>query len=61
MIVSKWEFDYMAPDADMVDVTMKLAKLFNPREKAYMWIEQIKDKDPISAEELERIEKEYPH
>jgi len=61
VIVSKWEFDYMAPDADMVDVTMKLAKLFNPREKAYMWIEQIKDKDPISAEELERIEKEYPH
>ena len=61
VIVSKWEFDYMASDADVVDVTMELAKLFEPNEKAYKWIEQMKDKDPIPAEELKRLEKEHPH
>ena len=58
IIVSKWEMDYFADDADVVDVTMELAKLFEPREKAYQWIEQMKDKEPISAEELQRLEKE---
>jgi hypothetical protein len=48
VILSKWEFDYMASDADVVDVTMELAKLFEPKEKAYKWIEQMKDKKPIS-------------
>jgi len=61
VIVSKWEFDYMAPDVETVDVTMELAKLFESKEKAYQWIEQMKDKDPISHEELERLEKEHPH
>ncbi|MBL7215382.1 MAG: hypothetical protein ISS71_06865 [Phycisphaerae bacterium] len=57
-IVSKWEFDYISSDAEVVDVTMALAKLFEPREKAYQWIEQMKDKEPIPAEELGRLEKE---
>ena len=61
VIVSKWEFDYLASDADVVDVTMELAKLFEPNEKAYKWIEQMKDKDPIPTEELKRLEKEHPH
>lgn len=61
MIVSKWECDYLAADAEVVDVTMALAKLFEPREKAYQWIEQMKDKKPIPHEELERLEKEHPH
>ena len=60
-IVSKWEFDYLAEDAEVVDITMDLAKLFEPREKAYQWIEQMKDKAPISREELERLEKEDPN
>ena len=60
-IVSKWEFDYIAADAETIDVTMELAKLFEPREKAYEWIEQMKDKEPISQEELQRLEKEHPH
>ena len=61
VIVSKWETDYLSPDADVVDVTMELAKLFNPREKAYQWIGQLKDDKPISAEELQRLEKEDPN
>ena len=59
IIVSKWETDYLSPDAEVVDVTMELAKLFNPREKAYQWIEQMKNEKPISAEEIQRFEKEY--
>ena len=61
MIVSKWEIDYMAADAQVVDVTMELARLFEPREKAYQWIEQMKDKEPIRLEELERLEREDPN
>lgn len=61
VIVSRWECDYLAADAETVDVTMELAKLFEPREKAYQWIEQMKDKAPISHEELKRLEKEDPH
>lgn len=61
VIVSKWECDYLAADAEVVDVTMTLAKLFEPQEKAYRWIEQLKDKKPISREEIERLEKEDPN
>lgn len=58
VVVSKWELDYIAADAETVDVTMQLAKLFDPREKVYQWIEQMKDKEPISHEELERLERQ---
>ena len=61
IIVSKWEFDYITSDADVVDVTMELAKLFDPGRKAYHWIEQMKDKEPISHEKLEQLEKEHKH
>ena len=61
VIISKWEMDYIATDADLVDVTMELAKLFEPREKAYEWIEQMKDIEPISRGELERLEREDPN
>ena len=61
VIASKWEFDYLASDAEVVDVTMELAKMFEPKEKAYKWIKQMKDKDPIPAKELKRLEKEHPH
>jgi cell division protein FtsB len=60
VIVSKWELDYLVADADVVDVTMELAKLFNPREQAYQAIGQLKDHKPISTEEIERLEKEEP-
>ena len=61
VIVSKWETDYLASNAEVVDVTTELAKLFEPREKAYQWIEQMKDIDPIPAAEIERLEKEDPN
>lgn len=60
VIVSKWECDYMAPESEVVDVTLELAKLFNPQEKAYQWIDQLKDHAPIRAEDIEKLEKEDP-
>lgn len=61
VIVSKWEFDYMAPGAETIDVTMELARLFGSKDIAYKWIEQMKDKKPLSHEEIERHEKEHSH
>ena len=61
VIVSKWELDYISSDAETVDVTMELAKLFKPREKTYEWIEQMKTKPPTNADELQRLEKENPN
>ena len=61
IIVSKWETDYLAAGAETVDVTMELAKLFEPKEKAYQWIEQMKDKAPIDHKEIQRLEKEDPN
>ncbi len=61
VIVSKWETDFLADDVETVDVTMELAKLFNPKEKAYQWIEQMKDQKPIDHAEIRRLEKEDPN
>jgi hypothetical protein len=59
VIVSKWEMDYVVTDAEMVDVTMELAALFEPKERAYEWIEEIKNKEPYSRKKLEQLEKEH--
>ena len=61
VVVSKWELDYLGSDAETVDVTMELAKLFEPKEKAYQWIQQLKDKAPISTEQLKHLESEGSH
>lgn len=61
VIVSKWETDYLSPDAEVVDVTTELAKLFNPNERAWKSIESLKKWKPYSREELERIEKKHPN
>ena len=61
VIVSKWEFDYLADDADVVVVTMELAKLFNPSERGWKSIKSLKKWKPYSHEELQRLEKKHPH
>ena len=61
VIVSKWDFDYLAADADVVDVTMELAKLFNPSERGWKSIKSLKKWKPYSHEELQQLEKEHPH
>jgi hypothetical protein len=61
VIVSKWECDYLAADAEVVDVTMALAKLFEPSEKAYRSIESLEKWKPYSQEKLQQLEKEHPN
>jgi hypothetical protein len=60
LIVSKWEFDYLSPDAETVDVTVELAKLFNPSERAWKSIESLDKWKPYSHDKLRQMEKEHP-
>lgn len=60
VIVSKWEFDYFAEDAETVDVTVELAKLFNPNERAWKSIESLDKWKPYTQDEIRRLEKEHP-
>lgn len=52
IIVSKWEFDYLAADAEVKDLTDAVVALFNPGEKQLEWIRQMKDKAPLSEKEI---------
>ena len=61
VIVSKWEFDYVAEDAETVDITMELAKLFEPNERTWKSIKSLDKWKPYSQEDLKKLEKEYPH
>jgi len=60
MIVSKWELDYLADDAQTVDVTTELAKLFNPNERAWKSIESLEKWKPYTQEQIRKMEKEHP-
>lgn len=60
VIVSKWELDYLAADAETVDVTMELAKLFEPSERAWKSIQSLGQWKPCSHEKLRQLEKEHP-
>jgi len=52
VIVSKWEFDYLAPDAQVKDITDELVALFETNEKAMNSIRQMKDIAPLSEKEI---------
>lgn len=52
IIVSKWEFDYLAPDAQVKDITDELVALFETNEKAMNSIRQMKDIAPLSEKEI---------
>jgi hypothetical protein len=60
MIVSKWELDFLAEDAQTVDVTIQLAKLFNPNERAWKSIKSLEKWKPYSQEQIRKKEKEHP-
>jgi hypothetical protein len=51
--VIAFECDYLAPGAEEVDITMELAMLFNPSDKALQWIEDIRQVEPLSLDEIE--------
>jgi hypothetical protein len=55
IIVSKWQIDYQAKDAQFVDVTNAMAALYNPDEKTLKIIEEMKSVKPIAEEEILKI------
>ncbi len=58
LIVSKWSITYRSPDAQFVDVTEPLAKLFQPDETTMKMIREIPKHPPVSAEELKEHDKD---
>jgi len=61
VIVSKWQIDYLASDAEVVDVTLDMAKMFEPKPGTLEAIQELMKKEPLAEEEVERLEKEHPH
>jgi Skp family chaperone for outer membrane proteins len=55
VIVSKWDMVYQSPDAEFVDVTVQLVKLFKPDENTLKIGEELKKHPPISLEEARNI------
>jgi hypothetical protein len=54
LIVSKWSLTYRSPDAEFVDVTEPMAKLFQPDETTWKMIRELPEHQPLSAEELQK-------
>jgi hypothetical protein len=52
IIVSKWQIDYQAKDAQFVDVTDAMVALYNPDEKVLKIVEEMKKQQPVAEEEL---------
>lgn len=51
-IVSKWELTYIDPSIEIVDLTMTLAKLFNPTGDFENMAAEVGRQDPIPLEEF---------
>ena len=56
VIVSKWEFDYRAPEAVVVDITDPMIASFNPSQRVLDIVREMKDIAPLSEEEAARAE-----
>jgi hypothetical protein len=52
IIVSKWQIDYQAKDAQVVDMTDTIVALYKPDEKTLKIVEEMKKQQPVSEEEL---------
>lgn len=47
--------DAVASEVELVDVTLDLVKMFEPNERTLTWVEQMKDKKPLSLLELAKL------
>lgn len=56
VIVSKWDLDYRAPEAEAVDITDQLIVPFGPNQRVLNIVRDMKDKAPLSEEEAARVE-----
>jgi hypothetical protein len=52
IIISKWQIDYQAKDAQVVDMTDAIVALYKPSEDTLKILEEVKKQPPISEEEL---------
>jgi hypothetical protein len=52
VIVSKWEMPYLDPALPAVDVTLAMAKLFNPDEQTMKIMEGMKNQAPVPFDQL---------
>jgi hypothetical protein len=55
IIVSKWQVDYQIKNAEFVDVTNELVKLYLPDDKTQKIVESMKTVKPIDEEEILKI------
>ena len=55
IIVSTWQIDYQASDAELVDVTDAIVALYEPSEKTLKTVEALKKHKPMSEEEILKI------
>ena len=60
LIVSKWQVDYLAPDAETVDVTLEMVQAFEPEPGVLERIKKMMKIKPLMEEEVERAKKEHP-
>jgi len=54
IIVSKWNIAYQAEDVSFIDITDEIVKAYNPDEKAFKWIDDLKNQKPVPMEDLEK-------
>ena len=54
VIVCKWDVVHQGDGIQFVDVTLPMAKLFNPDERTLDVMKQIQDKDPVPIEEMQK-------
>jgi len=55
VIVSKWDIVYQTPSAELVDVTEAMLKPFHPSERVQKIVKDLKQRRPLSAEELRNL------
>ncbi len=55
IIVSKWAINYQSSDANLTDVTLQVVAPFNPSERTLQIINDLKNKQPLSAKDLEQM------
>lgn len=61
VIMSKWEFDYLSPNAEVRDVTMLLVKAYEPKPELIASIHELMNTQPLTPEEIVRQEVEGGH
>lgn len=56
IIVSKWDIEYKSSSAEIVDITEKIIKPFNPGKRVLKIISELSDNPPASEETLEKMD-----